>query len=69
MSTTKYEKFPSFLEENRNEVEVDIHEVECKSLQGDRMEKEKEDECTSSFFMGDLCITAKDVGSCKGGET
>ena len=33
------------------------------------MGEEREDECTSSFFVGDLSITAKDVGSCEGGET
>ena len=43
MSMNKDEKVSIFLEENRNEVETDIHEVECKSLQGDCMEKEKED--------------------------
>ena len=31
MSTTKDEEVSSCLEENRNEVEAEIHEVECKS--------------------------------------
>ena len=69
MSTTKYEKFSSWLEDNRNEVEADIHEVECKSLQGDYMGKEKEGECTSKLFRGDMEIPDKDVGSCMGVET
>ena len=33
------------------------------------MEKEKEDECTSSFFVDDIQITSQDAGSCMGGET
>ena len=61
LSTTQYEEISSCLEENRNEVEADIHEVECKSLQGDYMGEEMEDECTSSFFVDDLQITTKDV--------
>ena len=69
MSTNKYEKFSSFLEENRNEVEAYIHEVECKSLEGDYVEEEKEGECTSKIFGGDLQISNKDVGSCMGEET
>ena len=32
MSTTKGKKISSWLEENRNEVEAEIHEVKCKSL-------------------------------------
>ena len=42
--------------------------MECKSLQGDCMEKEKERECTSKIFRGDMQIHDKDVGSCMGGE-
>ena len=38
----------------RNEVNTNIHEVECKSLQGDCMEEEKEGECTFKIFVGDL---------------
>ena len=33
------------------------------------MGEEREDECTSNFFVGDLQIIAKDDGSCEGGET
>ena len=33
------------------------------------MGEESEDECTSSFLVGDFQITAKDVGSCEGSET
>ena len=33
------------------------------------MGEESEDECTPNFFVGDIHITSKDVGSCKGGET
>ena len=67
-----FEKFVNPIltdKEYGNEVEVVIHGVECKSLQGDCKGEESEDECTSSFFMGDFHITAKDVGSCEGGET
>ena len=56
------------MKNKRNEVEAVIPEVECKSLQGDCMEEEKEGECTSKFFGGDLQITKKDVGSCMGEE-
>ena len=33
------------------------------------MGEEREDECTSKLLVGDLQITAKDVGSCMGGQT
>ena len=56
-------------EDYGNEVEVEIHEVECKSLQGDCMGEESEDECTSFFFVGEFHITTKDVSSCEGGDT
>ena len=69
MRTIQDREVSSFLEENRNELEAEIHEVECKSLQDDLMGEESEDECTSSFFVGGFHITAKDVGSCEGGET
>ena len=69
MRTIQDREVSSFLEENRNELEAEIHEVECNSLQGDCMGEESEDECTSIFFMGDFHITAKDVGPCEGGET
>ena len=69
MSTIKDREVLIFSEENINEVEAEIHEVECKSLQGDWMGEESEGECISSFFVGDFHITAKDVGSCEGGET
>ena len=69
MSTNKYEKVSSFLEENRNEIKEDIHEVVCKSVQGDCMEKEKKGKCTSKIFRVDMHIHDKDVGSCMGGET
>ena len=52
-------------EDYGNEVEVEIHEVECKSLHGE----ESEDECTFNFSVGDFHIIAKDVGPCEGGET
>ena len=67
-----FEKFGNPIindEDYGNEVEVEIHELEWKSLQGDCIGKESEDECASSFFFGDLQIIAKDVGSCEGGET
>ena len=69
MSTSKYEKVSSLLYDNVNEVEAYIHEVECKSLQGDCMEEEKEGEYTSKIFGDDLHIADKDVGSCMGEET
>ena len=68
MSTTKHEKFTSFLEENRNEVDTDIQEVKCKSPQGGCIREEVEEECTSTFLVGDLWITAQGFGSCMGGE-
>ena len=45
--------------------------MECKSPQGDSgdcMEEEKEGECTSKLFGGDMKTTYKDVGSCIGGD-
>ena len=33
------------------------------------MGEEREDECTSNFFVGDIWITAKNFGSCEDGET
>ena len=68
MSTTKDEKVTSFLEENRNELDTDIQEVKCKSPQGGCIREEVEEECTSSFLVGDLRITAQGFGSCMGGE-
>ena len=44
-------------------------QVTAQSLHSDCMGEEREDEFTPNFFVGDLQITAKDVGSCKGGET
>ena len=64
MSTPKYEKSSSFLEENRTEEEEYSHEVKCKSPQCDCMGGEFEEECTSSFLVGDLQITAQYVGLC-----
>ena len=55
-------------EDYGNEIEAVIHEVECKSLQGDCMGEEMEDECTSIFFVGDIQMTSKDVVSCEGGD-
>ena len=43
--------------------------MNCKSPQGGFIGEEVEDECTSSFFVGDLQIIDQDVGSCMGGET
>ena len=43
--------------------------MKCKSPQGGCIGEESEDECISNFFVGDLHITAKDAGSCEGGET
>ena len=57
------------LMKKRNEENTKIHEVECKSLQGDCMEEEKEGECTSKIFGVDLQINEKDVGSWMGEET
>ena len=68
MSTTKYEKVTSFLEENRNEVDTDIQEVKCKSPQAGCIREEVEEESTSSFLVGDLRITTQGFGSCMGGE-
>ena len=56
-------------EDTANEVEAEIHEMECKSLQGGCKEEESEDECTSNLFVDDFHITAKVVGPCDGGET
>ena len=69
MSINKDKEVSSFLEKNRNEVEAEIHEVECKSLQDDYMGEEREDECTPNFFVGDLQINPKYVGSSEDGET
>ena len=69
MSTHKDEKVSSFLEKNRNEEEEDIHEVKCKSPQCGCIREEVEEECTSSFWVGDLQITAQGFGSCMGYET
>ena len=57
------------LSSSSGQQEEEIPEVECKSLQGDCMGEEREDECTYKLFMDDLQIIAKDVGSCKGGAT
>ena len=43
--------------------------MEYKSLQDGCIGEESEDEHTSNFFVSDFHITAKDVGSCMGGET
>ena len=70
------------LSSSSGQAEEELHKEEYKSLQGD-FEKvgnpllndedcrneESEDECTSSFFVGDFQITAKDIGPCGGGET
>ena len=69
ISTPKYEKVSSFLEENRTKEEADIHEVKCKSPQCGCIREEVEEECTSSFLVGYLRITAQGFGSCMGGET
>ena len=41
-------------EDYGNEVEVEIHELEWKSLQGDCIGKESEHECTSNLFVSDF---------------
>ena len=43
--------------------------MKCKPPQGGCLRGEVEEECTSSFLVGDLHITAQDVGSCMDGET
>ena len=69
LRNTQDEEVSSSFKKNRNEVETTIHEVKCKSPQGGCIGEECEDECTSSFFVSDLQVSAKDVGSCEGGET
>ena len=68
MNTTKDEKFTSFLEKNRNEVDTDIQEVKCKSPQAGCIREEVEEESTSTLLVGDLRITVQGFGSCMGGE-
>ena len=68
-SQHQYEEASISLKNKVNEVEEEIPDVECKSLQGDYMGEEREDECTPNFFVWNIHITTKDVGSCKGGET
>ena len=53
MSTTKYEESSSSLNKI-NEVETEIQGVKCKSTQGGCIREEVEEECTSSFLVGDL---------------
>ena len=43
--------------------------MKCKSPQGGCIGEGVEDEGTSSFWVGDLQITAQGFGSCMGGET
>ena len=62
MSTPKYEKVSILLEDNRNEEEANIHEVKCKSPKCGCIGGEVEEECTSSFLVGDLQIIAQHVG-------
>ena len=50
-------------------MDTEIQEVKCKSPQGGCIGEGVKDEGTSSFWVGDLQITAQDVGSCMGGET
>ena len=66
LSTTQDEEASSSLKKKRNEVQIEIHEVNCKSPEGGCIGEEVEDECTSSFLVGDLQITAQGFGSCMG---
>ena len=49
-------------------MEIEIQEVKCKSPQGGFIREEVEEECTSSFLVGDLQIIAQGFGSCMGSE-
>ena len=69
MSTTKDEVALSSLNKNRNKVEIESKEVKYKLAQGGCIKEEVEEECNSSFLVGDLPITAQGSGSCMGGET
>ena len=60
------EEAPISLKNKRNEVETDIQEVKCKSPQGGCIREEVEEECNSSFLVGDLWIIAQGFGSCMG---
>ena len=68
MSTNKDEVYLISLNKKRNEVEIEIQEVMCKSTQGGCIREEVEEECTSSSLVGDLGITAQCFGSYMGGE-
>ena len=69
MSTNKDDVALISLNEKRNKVETEIQEVKYKSTQGGCIREEVEEECNSSFLVGDLRITAQGSGSCMGGET
>ena len=69
MSTNKYELALISLNNNIKKVEIEIQEVKYKSTQGGCIREEVEEECNSSFLVGDLWITAQGSGSCMGGET
>ena len=56
------EESSSSLKNKRNGAKKKIHEVKCKSPQGVCIIGEVEEECTSSFLVGDLQITAQYVG-------
>ena len=62
------EEASSSLKKKRNQVETKVQEVNFKSPQGGCIREEVEEECTSSFLVGDLRITAQGFGSCMGGE-
>ena len=69
MSTNKDDVALISLNEKRNKVETEIQEVKYKSTQGGCIREEVEEECNSSFLVGDLRITTKGYVSCMGGET
>ena len=69
MSTNKYDVSLSSLNKKINKLETEIQEVMYKSTQGGCIREEVENECNSSFLLGDIRITAQGSSSCMGGET
>ena len=68
MSANKDDIDLSSLNNKRNKVETKIQEVKYKSTQGGCIREQVEEECNSSFLVGDLRITTQGSGSCMGGE-
>ena len=69
MSTNNDDIYLISLNKKIKKVETEIQEVKYKSTQGGCIREEVEEECNSSFLVGDLRITAQGFGSCMGGES